>query len=296
MNNLIRHSPGNNENGFNPFKNKSSSNDESSSPKVFVIKNEKTEAIKIPKDRIKNLKNASIHFNTHILSNDFPEFKQSLDKNGNFILKKKLFEEKFAEDGYLEFYDRETEKSRKFSIDEVWNGLVDALTTGHIDNAILGRLIADYFMFDTPTFHNPNFEEQSHISRNIGHFPGNRKSRKQRQREQEINRTRRNYKYLTYQDIIDIMGEEEKESAKKRGRLMRNEARGLTSGEQRPGKGTGKKIHNKKGNTRKNPAKIKLQEKDKRRTLRRMKQISKKRQYNRSYNTYNNNNNNEYSE
>lgn len=290
MNNLIRHSPGNNGNGFNPFKNKSSSDDESSSPKVFVIKNEKTEAIKIPKDRIKNLKNASIHFNTHILSNDFPEFKKSLDKDGNFILKKKLFEEKFAEDGYLEFYDRETGKSRKFSIDEVWNGLVDALTTGHINNAILGRLIADYFMFDTPTFHNPKFEVQETISRPSGNYTRKNLSRKEKKKIDQIFKDMKEYN-LSRKNAEEIYNENEKELKKIRGRKNRDEIRGLIGLEQRPGKGNGK--NTKKGNTRKLYSKLIEKIRSKRHTQRRNKQISRKHPTNMSNNVSNNVSNNE---
>ena len=188
MSNLTRQLPGNGNFGFNSFKNKSKSRSEessSSSPKIFVIPEEQTEAIIIPKDKIDNLKKSSDHFKAHLLSSNFPNVRASFTKNGDFILKKKVLEERFEKDGYLEFYDKESHKFRKFKTNEVWNGLVSALLDDHIDNALLGKLIADYFMFDKPTFHNPKVEEQTTIAGPTGHFVRNRKSRKQRKEERE---------------------------------------------------------------------------------------------------------------
>jgi hypothetical protein len=249
MNNLTRW-PSGNGNGFNPItnnKSKSSLNN----PELIVIENEKTEAIKIPKHMIENLKNSSVHFNTHIISSNFPNVRDSFDKEGNFIFKKTVLEERFGDYKSLNFYDEKTGKYRKFSTNTVWNGLVDALTTGHIDNAILGKLIADYFMFDVPTFHNPKFEEQPHIPRSNRTYTNGRKSKKQRKEDLEKDRIRRGYKYLLAQDIDDIIKEDKKADRRHLGLLMKKERDALKSGPGKKGKGTKGRKAREKGQTHK---------------------------------------------
>jgi hypothetical protein len=136
----------------------------------------------IPRRNIPQLRKASGFFNAFIDRN-FSNSNDFFDNNGNYILKKDLLPEDFY------YYDKNTNSEYTIKREEVWKALPDILLEGHISEPILGKLIANWFMFNTDTFFQPTLPESEKINGPNGYYvaePSRAQRKKQRSKKREI--------------------------------------------------------------------------------------------------------------
>lgn len=141
----------------NLFRNKS---DENEGNDVDLQINANT--IIIPKKKIPQLRKASGFFEAFIDRN-FTNSDEFFDSKGNYILKKDLLPDN------IRYYDRNTNEEYIIKRNEVWNALPAVLTEGHIPDKILGKFIADYFIFhNIYGFFNPTLPESNTVDKPSG--------------------------------------------------------------------------------------------------------------------------------
>jgi hypothetical protein len=167
------------------FKNKS---DENEGNDVNLQINANT--IIIPKKIIPKLRKASGFFEAFIDRN-FTNSADYFDNKGNYILKKDLLPDN------VRYYDRNTNEEYIIKRNEIWKALPDVLTQGHIPDRILGKFIADFFIFhDIYGFFNPTLPESNTVAKPSGLYipePSRAALKKARRINREIGY--RNYIY-----------------------------------------------------------------------------------------------------
>lgn len=132
----------------------------------------------IPKSKFAKLKKASSYFDVFIDRN-FKNSKEYFDDKGNYIFKKDLLPEKFYH------YNKNTNTEYVYKRDEIWKALPNILLEGHIGDPILGKLIADQFLFNTNSFYYPTLPESERINRpNEEYIPGPSKKQLKKTRKQ----------------------------------------------------------------------------------------------------------------
>jgi hypothetical protein len=137
------------------------------------------ETIVIPKSKFDQLKKSSGFFEVFINRN-FSNSNQMFNSEGNYLLRLEMLPETFY------YRDPETNTEYIFKRRKVFDALQDVLFTGHTSDRIVGKFIADYFMFPRNTnFYHPTLPVPKALRKPTGYYVA-RPGKKQKQRTRKI--------------------------------------------------------------------------------------------------------------
>jgi len=135
------------------------------------------DTIVIPKSKFEQIKKTSGFFEVFINRN-FSNSNQMFNSEGNYLLKLEMLPETFY------YRDPETNTEYIFKRRKVFDALHDVLFTGHTSDRIVGKFIADYFMFPKKTnFYHPTLPIPKALRKPTGYYrakPGKKQKQKTR--------------------------------------------------------------------------------------------------------------------
>ena len=142
------------------------------------------ETIVIPKSKFDQIRKTSGFFEVFINRN-FSNSNEMFNSEGNYLLKLEMLPETFY------YRDPETNTEYIFKRRKVFDALHDVLYTGHTSDRIVGKFIADYFMFPKKTnFYHPTLPIPKAIRKPTGYYkakPGRKQKQKTRKLQAEFN-------------------------------------------------------------------------------------------------------------
>jgi hypothetical protein len=147
------------------------------------------ETIVIPKSKFDQIRKTSGFFEVFINRN-FSNSNQMFNSEGNYLLKLEMLPETFY------YRDPETNTEYTFKRRKVFDALHDVLFTGHTSDRIVGKFIADYFMFPRNTnFYHPTLPVPKALRRPTGYYAA-KPGKKQKQKTRKIVARFNNNAYL----------------------------------------------------------------------------------------------------
>lgn len=143
-----------------------------------------SETIVIPKSKVDQIRKTSRFFEIFINRN-FANSKEMFNSDGNYLLKIEMLPEIFY------YRDPETNTEYMFKRRKVFDALYEVLFTGHTSDRIVGKFIADFFMFPRNTnFYHPTLPVPKALRRPTGYYavkPGKKQKQKTRKLQAEFN-------------------------------------------------------------------------------------------------------------